>query len=593
MKSITFYKLISPYSEDITKNCGLSGAEIDRNFMNLKEMDIVSASTTDNNTLTLTRVDGEEINIDISSIISGMVTDFSVTYDETKGIITIKHNGETDIISGLCTLYTNKVVYSNQTLEGDGIITSPLKVSPVFLTGVYAPCNSLIDLTISGNTLPSSGLSKGDRYLTKEKINKYGYLYNFCQLEQIEKYLEDNNSEWRIPSKEDWDNMLNGIEECDQYRNHNTIGNGLFGKLAGKKLKSTDDWEYASATVDSNTCTVSSNTCDDSTEPASPITPEGIDSYSMKLKAAGYGYDFKNRDFNLFGEEGVFWTKTVDEVINEAYTKTFDYDKTKVGQELTNTDNKYYCSIRLVKDWTGGNQYDTEEIAGNYYGTALIPTLDVTKGLSGYSIWTTSNLAGFSTLSPITPNGGNLPESSFTTVYYTNEWDGEKWLTNTLKDDYSVVLKKGLSGDTDNEYRNINGILTSVSDVVYKNVLEALSATTFKDIYDKIEENKNAINVINNALTTEIQERKDADAAEILARTNADNAESLARTNADAAEILARTNADNVLQEQVTYNKNHLVKNGEYNITEGTLTLKANDEANNIVINLTSNYGNF
>ena len=51
MKSITFYKLVSPYSEDVTKNCGLSGVEIDKNFMNLKEMDITSAMMGSDDTL--------------------------------------------------------------------------------------------------------------------------------------------------------------------------------------------------------------------------------------------------------------------------------------------------------------------------------------------------------------------------------------------------------------------------------------------------------------------------------------------------------------------------------------------------------------
>ena len=37
-RTITFYKLISSYTEDITKNCSLFGNEIDDNFMNLKEL---------------------------------------------------------------------------------------------------------------------------------------------------------------------------------------------------------------------------------------------------------------------------------------------------------------------------------------------------------------------------------------------------------------------------------------------------------------------------------------------------------------------------------------------------------------------------
>lgn len=619
MKSITFYKLVSPYPEDVTKNCGLSGVEIDKNFMNLKEMDITSAMMGSDDTLILKRVDGETLNVDLSPIISGAITSFSVSYDETHGVLIIKHNDQTDVISGLCTIYTNKAVYSNKTLQGDGIISSPLHISPVFLTGQYSPCKEVIDLTISGNTLPTSGMVKGDRYLTKEKTNIYGYLYNFCQVGQIDKYLEENYSEWRIPTKEDWDNILNAAEDCDMYRDHGSVGNGLFGKIAGKKMKDREGWEFASATDDSNSCEVSSSTCDSGSTPPTSLTPDGIDSYGMHIVPAGYGFGFNNRNYNLFGEEGAYWTSTIDEVVKEAYTKTFDYNKTKVGQELTNADKKYYCSIRLVKDWTGGNNYPTENIAGINYDTALLPTLD-SKGLSGYSIWTSSNFVGFSNLKPIVPNGGDLPESAFTPIYYTNEWDGSKWLINTLPDGYSVVLTSGVSGETDNEYRNVNGVLTNVSDIVYERVLEILSATTFKDIYEKIDiisgdlkteiENRisgdtllqenidkeisartDADKTLQDNIDKEVQDRKDADEVEKNERISADTEEKEARILADNKEISARTAADDALQLQITDNKNHLISGGTFNCSGGTLTLDTVDSANTITILFNSNYG--
>ena len=43
MKGLYFYKLNSPYSEDVTKNCKLTINEIDSNFLSLKDEDIASA----------------------------------------------------------------------------------------------------------------------------------------------------------------------------------------------------------------------------------------------------------------------------------------------------------------------------------------------------------------------------------------------------------------------------------------------------------------------------------------------------------------------------------------------------------------------
>ena len=62
MKGLTFYKLVSPYPEDITKNCGLLGTEIDENFFHLKEEDIRTAYW-ENDVLILERVDGDVIKV--------------------------------------------------------------------------------------------------------------------------------------------------------------------------------------------------------------------------------------------------------------------------------------------------------------------------------------------------------------------------------------------------------------------------------------------------------------------------------------------------------------------------------------------------
>ena len=231
---LTFYKIISPYKEDNTKPYGLLASDIDSNFMSLKEYDIKEGylikgdtpETQEHTFLILKRVGNEvdnTISIDLTSLIpeipdptvidlDGYVKDLTFEYDQNKGLIIIKHNDSEQIISGLSTIWNNQAVFSNETIDGNGIITNPLKISPVYLTGTYAPCISLIDETISGISLPTSGVNYGDRYLTKEKFYKEGYYYNAQQMEEINTYLSSNNSGWRIPTKADWDNILNAAE---------------------------------------------------------------------------------------------------------------------------------------------------------------------------------------------------------------------------------------------------------------------------------------------------------------------------------------------------------------------------------------------
>ena len=136
--AITFYKLTSPYTEDKTKNCGLVGSEVDANFMSLKEYDIKeayfeTALTESGDTklyLTFKRVGSgtgadDEISIDLAPIfdeipsvdLSGYTRNLTVGYDIEKGILTLSYNGETHLISGLATIYTDKPVYSDQTLS--------------------------------------------------------------------------------------------------------------------------------------------------------------------------------------------------------------------------------------------------------------------------------------------------------------------------------------------------------------------------------------------------------------------------------------------------------------------------------------------
>lgn len=104
MKGLYFYKLISKYSEDVTKNCKLTVNEIDSNFYTLKEADIISGEyDAETMSLILTRVGGEKIVVDLSGLAEGLTRNLSIDYDSREGTIIFRYNGNEVIVDGLIT----------------------------------------------------------------------------------------------------------------------------------------------------------------------------------------------------------------------------------------------------------------------------------------------------------------------------------------------------------------------------------------------------------------------------------------------------------------------------------------------------------
>ena len=64
MDGLTYYKLKSPYEGDITKNCSLTGAEIDRNNLVLEGRDVKEMHV-DGKYLIVTRFNGEQFKVEI------------------------------------------------------------------------------------------------------------------------------------------------------------------------------------------------------------------------------------------------------------------------------------------------------------------------------------------------------------------------------------------------------------------------------------------------------------------------------------------------------------------------------------------------
>ena len=125
LNGLTYYKLdasVHGYKGDITKNGGLRGEEIDGNFHFLRGNDVESISFEENNILVIKRYNGEILKAEQSSN-----QDYDFKYDVENGLLIItKPNGEEIKVDGFKTIIN---INHDETLEGDGSETNPLKIS--------------------------------------------------------------------------------------------------------------------------------------------------------------------------------------------------------------------------------------------------------------------------------------------------------------------------------------------------------------------------------------------------------------------------------------------------------------------------------
>ena len=541
MKGLYFYKLVSPYSEDVTKDCKLTVNEIDHNFLTLKTLKDADIRDfyidNENGFLVLETNNGEKFKADISHFSKNVCVEF----DKDAGTIAIHHDGVVDVIDELITksnisaeIETN--IMTDETLNGNGGNNNPLGLTNVEKTSSYKSVIKVIDKT-QGCHLPCGDRNKlGDRYLTYEEYNEHGYLYNY---HSAQRFVQELHSDWRIPTKADWDNMLNAIEVCDEDKNHDVSScNNVLGKLAGKYLKSQDKWVkvnncHAPMHNPCN-CHCGCNDSDISNEgddifiedecapKPKPVTPYGVDAYGMRILPSGYGDGGMMMDY--FGRRAKFWTST-DIGVTNMYVKRFDYDRSGVSQYAENP--RSLASLRLVKDYDGGNFNAIETINGVNYKAVLMPA-ENTK--HGFSIWLASNIAASQKkYCPVLPNNGELLSDK--KVFFINEWNGFDWDKKELQEGDSLMIKFGPDCDKDAEYRLVNGELINIKkDIIstvenkYDNDIDDLQSRV-NVIEEEIGEIKQSIAVINDKIVeldakdksldekidAEIEERKEVD----------------------------------------------------------------------------------
>lgn len=418
---VIYYKLTPGYSgattRDITKNCGLVGTEIDSNFHFLRGYDIETIGfNSASGTMIFNRVNGEKITVPVQP--GSSVQDMTFAFDQINSELVVTYpDGSIVRVSGFTSGGISDFATDN-TILGNGHQSNPLRLNPIEMTGTYAPANIYIDLTEEGSTLPEA--SKGYRIVTKEYSNAFGRLYSYDAVMDIAAALTAEGNGWRIPSKKDFDDLLNYFE-CEEYKSHSATTLGVLGQAAGQVLKSTHYWNENNTSISSN-------------------STQGLDTVGMTIYPTGNDED--DRGAEEFGSLSSIWTST--KYNNElVYVKKFKYNSNAVTQDAIGMHGKYN-SIRLVKDYDLNNYNEIEYILGLSYPTVMI------RDEKGIKIWTKINFYDEDEgLDSIDINFGDADVSDAQTVFYVNEWDGEKWVKKQMREGDSVVI---LTKD-DTEYR--------------------------------------------------------------------------------------------------------------------------------------------
>lgn len=410
---VVYYKLKSKYEGDVTVDRSLRCDEVDGNFYFLRGYDISEVGVNEETSeLTLKRVNGEEVTVPMNEAMAGV----SMSFDVETGTL---HIGDNDI-TGFA-----KKLYVNDTLSGKGDKSDPLRISETEKTGKFATVDEFRDLTNGDGTLTnelaiSEGLKKGYRIVTKENISKLGLLYSYENAKIIQGELEVGASEWRIPSKDDWDRMLNSIEprvsngcgDTSETKDHSSrTSNEWLGTVAGRKLKSVDLWN-------------------NSVEEAA-----GIDSYGFSALPVGYIED--SGAVVEIRKYAAFWTTDVEDAKEDMFIKRFDDNSPKVYQSTWSPEKK--LSLRLVKDYDGSNFYESEYIEGINLTVPCVLMSD------SNTIWTKINISDKQFYGVKSEKWDEFTEEekeSFNKeIYLLNEWDGEKWVKRQLLDGQSMMFR--------------------------------------------------------------------------------------------------------------------------------------------------------
>ena len=367
---VTYFKLVSDFPGDYTKNCGLLGNEIDENFYFLRGNDIKTAYTEDveeKKILVLVKVDDEEIRVDITDndaykfrVEGGYIyITFPDGHEEKMG------DGEGKPVRFLVE-GDNVHIVTDATIQGDGSFGKPIGIDLAYRTGTLEPADFFIDLTCPEvNISILSGFPFEHSVVSKERVSRFGALYTYTQAKKLNEALEREGKGWRLPSREDWAKLLNWAEgDCPECQTHDTSRSGNFGCVAGTRLKSREFWDVGRGAHDP------------------------LDDFGMTIYPVGVCPETNNtREPEEYGFTGLykttsFWSST--EKDGETYVRTFSYGHDDVAQFTESVKKRF--SIRLVRDIQ--DDFDITE-----YADILGDYVPVVLTTDGKQLWTAINVS--------------------------------------------------------------------------------------------------------------------------------------------------------------------------------------------------------
>lgn len=480
-KGVIYYKLDPQfhYENDITLNCGLTGGDIDGNFNFLRGYDIKTFEVSeDKRELTVVRHNGEKMAVNIYD-----PQFYHFDYDKVNGILTVTMTKDEEDIPVIVDELTgflserNFHVYTDATIEGDGTKYKPLSLSTIVRPGTYQPALDLIDTT-AGGKMPEKGITKGERHITKEHVSPFGMLYPMGGMLEIQKRLEEIGSEWRVATKEDWDQLLNMAEACLPEKNHDNPDipvNEYLGMDAGAHLKTKKLWDYTYREIgDDELVDGDRFILDENGE----FIPDENGNYVKELCSDDI-FDFEVYPLSEMGKEMSYWVNTFYPETGEMFIKTFTNESRAIEQGVSEFGD--YLGIRLVKDFDGTNFYGIEEIDGQSVPTILLEMSDIDRELYDKNlVWTKENV-GFANIEysgKTSEDWAEYANEYISTRYFINDWDGKKWVKHEIHEGESIVIAD-FRGYRLHEWRLVDGDFFDTADLLkeqFQKILDVLTA---------------------------------------------------------------------------------------------------------------------
>ena len=96
-----------------------------------------------------------------------------------------------------------------------------------------------------------------------------------------------------------------------------------------------------------------------------------VDKFGFSIYPVGFGGRRGAESIGGFGEWAAYWSATEEDRNRDMYVKVFSFDQRGVEQNTWGRD--CYLSLRLVKNYTGDNLYDVENIDGYTVTTKHFP----------------------------------------------------------------------------------------------------------------------------------------------------------------------------------------------------------------------------